>query len=390
MERQKSADVVVVGAGVMGTSLAFELARRKAGRVVVLDKGAVEQGMSGRSSALVRMHYSLPQEVKLAVRSLEMFHNWRDVVGRPGDYRETGFCYIVAPHEREKLERNVAMQRELGVDAVVLSASELRKLEPGWVVRDDEGIAYEPTSGYGDGATVAGDFLARAREMGVEYRAATRATGLIVEDGAVRGVELGDARLEAAVVVLAVGPWIRPLLNTVGFDLPIEPEYHQVAILKNPPELSGDGLTCIDAAETLYYRREGRDMTLVGAFTGARGVDPDDFPSQPSLEGLGDMCVGAARRIPALADAGVAGGVTGIYDMTPDSRPVLGEIDGAAGLFVMAGFSGMGFKISPAVGIVMAERILGGRAETVDIGIFRPGRFAAGEPIRAEWEYEDN
>ena len=206
MERQKSADVVVVGAGVMGTSLAFELARRKAGRVVVLDKGAVGQGMSGRSSALVRMHYSLPQEVKLAVRSLEMFHNWRDVVGRPGDYRETGFCYIVAPHEREKLERNVAMQRELGVDAVVLSASELRKLEPGWVVRDDEGIAYEPTSGYGDGATVAGDFLARAREMGVEYRAATRATGLIVEDGAVRGVELGDARLEAAVVVLAVGP----------------------------------------------------------------------------------------------------------------------------------------------------------------------------------------
>jgi glycine/D-amino acid oxidase-like deaminating enzyme len=128
----------------------------------------------------------------------------------------------------------------------------------------------------------------------------------------------------------------------------------------------------------------------VGGFYGRRPSDPDDFPQSAGGEALAEMASGIARRVPKLADAGLAQGITGVYDMSPDARPLLGELPGIAGLFLAAGFSGMGFKISPAVGIVMAERILDGRATTVDIEPFRPGRFAEGRPIRAQHEYADD
>lgn len=131
-------------------------------------------------------------------------------------------------------------------------------------------------------------------------------------------------------------------------------------------------------------------MTLVGAFYGPRGVDPDDFEQAASDESLAEMAVGASRRIPALEEGGVVRGITGVYDMSPDARPLLGEVPGIRGLHVAAGFSGMGFKISPAVGLAMSELVLDGRGATIDIGDFRPGRFAEGRPIKAEYEYEDD
>jgi glycine/D-amino acid oxidase-like deaminating enzyme len=128
----------------------------------------------------------------------------------------------------------------------------------------------------------------------------------------------------------------------------------------------------------------------VGAFYGRRGVDPDACPESASAESLAEMSMGIARRVPRLAEAGLVRGITGVYDMSPDARPLLGELPGVAGLYVAAGFSGMGFKISPAVGLVMAELIAEGRARSVDITAFRPGRFAEGQPIKAEFEYKDD
>lgn len=387
---ERNADVVIVGAGVIGASLAFQLARRKPGRVVVVDKSEVGHGGSGRSSALIRMHYSFPAEVQLAVKSLEIFRNWSEIVGRPGDFHATGFVRLVPASEIERLMANVAMQRELGVNTSLIGPSELREIEPDWNVDDVVAAAYEPDSGYGDGAGVASDFLARARELGVQYRPRTRVTGFRVEGGRVRGVDTDQGPIEAAVVVAATGPWSRPLFAAIGFELPIETEFHHVAILKNPPGLRGRGVAGIDSLTSLYYRREGRDMTLVGAFYGRRHVDPDDFPDSAGDEALAEMAVGIARRVPKLGDAGVVRGITGVYDMSPDARPLLGEIPGVAGLHVAAGFSGMGFKISPAVGLVMAERLLDGCATTVDIHPFRPGRFAEGRPIKAKYEYADD
>ena len=163
--KTSTADIVILGAGVMGASIAFHLAQRKAGKIVVIDKGHVGQGGSGRSSALVRMHYSYPPEVQLALVSLQMFQHWRDVVGAEGDFRKTGFVRIVHPGEGVRLKHNVEMQCGLGVNVTLIDRHQLKELEPDWQVDEVELAAYEPDSGYGDGAGVANDFLTRAREL---------------------------------------------------------------------------------------------------------------------------------------------------------------------------------------------------------------------------------
>jgi glycine/D-amino acid oxidase-like deaminating enzyme len=386
----KTADVVIVGAGVMGASIAFHLAKRKAGRIIVVDKEHVGRGGSGRSSALIRMHYSYPPEVELALISLQMFENWREEVGEPGDFRKTGFVRIVHPNESERLRRNVEMQHSLGARVELLDRQQLRDLQPDWVVDDVELAAYEPDSGYGDGAGVANDFLGRARELGVTYLPKTQVTSILRDAGAARGVRTEHGDIEAQQVIIAMGPWSRPLLCQAGFDPPIESEYHQVAILKNAPDMKGGGCACIDSVTATYFRPDAHDKFLVGDFYGQRPVDPESFPQRASEDALGEMIERACRRVPKLENAEVMRGVTGVYDMTPDSRPMLGEVPETEGLYMCAGFSGMGFKISPAIGLVMAELLADGRASSVDITSFRPERFAEGKPIRAEFEYVDD
>jgi sarcosine oxidase subunit beta len=217
----------------------------------------------------------------------------------------------------------------------------------------------------------------------------TQATKLLVKANRISGVVTDRGTVEAPIVILATGQWSRALLQEVDVDLPIETELHQVGILLNPPELKAGGCACIDHASTLYFRSDGQDKMLVGDFHGERGIDPDNFPQRPSEESLIDFVERASRRVPKLREAGLMRGITGVYDMTPDSRPMLGEVPGVRGLYIVAGFSGMGFKLSPAVGLVMSELLLDGRGNTVDISAFRPARFAEGKPIKAEFEYDD-
>jgi len=385
-----AADFIVIGAGVMGTSIAYHLAKRKAGRIIVLDKDHVGRGASGRSSALIRMHYTFAPEVQLAVKSLEMFRNWPEITGAPGDFRRTGFVQIVPPKEIGALKANVDMQRRHGVNVEILTAEELHKLEPDWLLDDVLEAAYEPESGYGDGAGVANDFLAKARELGVEYRPRTRVTDFLIRTGRITGIATDHGQIEAPVVIAATGQWSKDLFTRAQIDIPIQTEYHEVAILKNPPGMRPGGSACIDYILSVYFRSEGHDKTLVGAFTGERGIDPEDFPQRASQESLAALADIACKRIPRLENAELVRGITGVYDVTPDYRALLGELPEVYGLYIAAGFSGMGFKISPAVGLVMSELVLDGRASTVDISAFRVSRFAEGQPIRPEFEYAEN
>lgn len=386
----KTADIVILGAGVMGASIAFHLAKRKAGRIVVIDKDHVGRGGSGRSSALIRMHYSFPAEVQLALISLNVFQNWQEIVGQPGDFRKIGFVRIVRPHETEKLKLNVEMQRQLGTKVDLIDKQQLHELEPDWNVDDVKLAAYEPDSGYGDGAAVAGDFLGVAREQGATYFSRTQATAFVVEVGRIRGVITDQGTVSAPIVISATGPWTRPLFHQAGYELAIECEYHQVAILRNAPGMKGGGCACIDSVTATYFRSDAHDKSLVGDFYGKRPVDPDDFPQRASDESLEEIIERACRRVPQLEGAEIVRGVTGVYDMTPDSRPLLGEIPGIEGLYICAGFSGMGFKISPAVGLVMSELVLDGKGKAVDISVFHPDRFSMAQPIKAQYEYVDD
>ena len=334
------------------------------------------------------------------------------------------------PGEEDALRANVAMQRDCGARAEVLPATDFAALAPGFRTDDLTVAAWEPDGGYGDGALVAGDLLAAARERGVRYRPHTPVLALLREGDRVTGIQTPDGPEHAQVVVAAAGVWSPALLASIGVDLPIETEFHQVAVLSHAPG-QGTPVACIDSTTQSYFRPEaGGSMTLVGSFTGPRGVDPDtvappaEAPRAASgaggaqggafcaaggakrttimgtaagsgagawAEGLAELVGAAARRVPALGDAGIVRGITGVYDMTPDGRPMLGELPGLTGLVLAAGFSGTGFKISPAVGEAVAALVTGNSvAGSVDIGPFWPGRFAAGRPVSPPHPYSDD
>lgn len=383
--------VIVVGAGVMGASTAFHLAERGTRSVAVLDARHAGEGMSSRSSALVRMHYTFEPEVRLAVDSLAHFREWPARMGRPPVFHECGFVRIVPPTEADRLRKNVQMQRACGAEAEVITADDVLELEPRWCVEDVVAAAYEPRAGFGDGAVVAGDFLSRARELGVDYRPNTPVRALLLgDDGRVRGVRTDDGEVTADRVILATGVWTRLLLADIGVDLPIEAEYHEVAVLRGVPREHLARTACIDSGTRTYFRPEPAGGLLLGDFVGPRdGIDPDDFPQVPRDQSVLEMVGRAARRVPALAEAGISRGVTGIYDMSPDARPMLGPVSGVDGLLVAAGFSGMGFKICPAVGRALAELALD-EPQTVDISAFTPDRFVEGKPIDPPYAYTDD
>ena len=385
-----STDVLIIGAGVIGASTAFHLTRLGAGSVTVLDRGTAGSGMSSRSSALVRMHYTFPPEVDLAVRSDAMFDAWTELTGRPPCVRRTGFVRLVPKEEADLLRANVAMQRQRGARAEVVDGAELATLAPGMRTDDVECAAWEPHGGYGDGSIVAGDLLAAARDAGAAYRPNTGVRSLATDGERVIGVKTDDTVIHAGTVVLAAGVWSPPLLAAAGIDLPIETELHHVAVVAHPAG-AGAGVACIDSMTQTYFRPEAAgERTLIGNFTGPRGVDPDRMSTAAPGDELAELVGSAAKRVPSLADAGITGGVTGVYDMTPDARPMLGPVHDRQGLILAAGFSGMGFKISPAVGEALAELIVGGAARRVDLAAFRPGRFAEGQPIQPEFGYGDD
>jgi glycine/D-amino acid oxidase-like deaminating enzyme len=388
-----SADVIVIGAGVAGASTAFHLSRLGAGDVLVVDRAVAGSGMSSRSSAMIRMHYTFRPEVELAVRSDRMFGSWTELTGRPAFVRRTGFARIVLPGEEQALRANVAMQRDCGARAEVLAARDFAALAPGLRTDDLTEVAWEPDGGYGDGALVAGDLLAAARDRGVRYRPHTPVRGLLREGDRVTGIQTPDGPEHAGIVVAAAGVWSPALLASIGVDLPIETEFHQVAVLSHAPG-QGTPVACIDSTTQTYFRPEAAGTrTLVGSFTGPRGIDPDTVApgGGDPAEGLAGLAGAASRRVPALADAGLVTGVTGVYDMTPDGRPMLGGWPGLDGLVLAAGFSGTGFKISPAVGEAVAALVTGRPvAGSVDVTSLRPGRFAEGQPVSPPYPYSDD
>ena len=383
-------DVLVVGAGVIGASTAFHLARAGVA-VQVVERAAAGSGMSSRSSALIRMHYTFGPEVELAVRSDRMFDTWPDLVGRPAFVRRTGFVRIVCPGEEGHLAANVEMMASLGADVHVVDGSTLAELAPGMATEDVIVAAWEPRGGFGDGAVVAGDFLAAARESGASYRPGTTVTSLRRHGDRIVGVEAGGEVLAAGAVVVANNVWSPGLLRTIGVELPIEAELHRVAHVRHAPG-AGAPVAVIDSVTRTYMRPEGSgfDRTLVGdEFGGRRGVDPDGVAPSAPAEDVADLVEAATGRVPALATAGITGATTGVLDMTPDGRPLLGALPGWEGLVLATGLSGTGFKVSPAIGEAVAALFTGIPADAVDITPFRPGRFEEGAAISSPFPYGD-
>jgi sarcosine oxidase subunit beta len=382
------ARVIIVGAGVNGCSIAFWLARAGAD-VTVVEKSDVCAGMTARSGALVRMHYTFAPEAELAWKSLECFQNWRELVGGECGFVRTGFAVVVGETNAQHLRTNVAMLRSLGIDTELVTPDELRRREPEARVDDVALAAYEPQSGYADPVATTRALADAARRHGARFELGTEVASIGIRGGRAIGVidPSGTCREGDAVCVVA-GPWTDRLLAPLGTQIGIRAERAQIAFFRRPPALRHAVL--IDLIAGGYLRPHGDDLTLVGlgAWKPAPAANPDAFKETNDDDFVAAVRTRLAKRIPASADAAYSRGHAGIYDVSPDQRAVLGAVRSVPGLYVAAGFSGTGFKTAPAIGLSMAELILDGRSKTVDLTPFRIERFAEGRPIRSAHEYD--
>lgn len=359
-------DVVVVGAGVVGAGAAFHLARLGL-RARVVERSHPGAGGTGRSAGVIRLYSPLPE---LAVASLPYYRRWADLVGGRCGFVPCGVVVLLS--DRDELLRTVDRVRSAGGAIEALDERGTARLLPGFAL--DGAAAYEPDSGYADPRLTTTAFLRAAHAAGAEVRRGVSVQRLLVREGVVVGVETSEGRVPAGEVVLAAGPWSVRVARTAGVALPVIAERAQAGVLR----AAHSGPAVLDLDLGLLVRRH-RLGVLIGASAGpAEFVDPESYRQRADPAFLAAAAARLARRAPHLAEGRWRYGYAGLYDRTPDGRPLIGRV--APGLYVACGFGGAGFKMAPAVGAAIAD-LVAGRPHPVDLAPYRPDR-AVGTPPR--------
>ncbi len=388
----KTADVVVIGGGVIGTSIAMHLARMGAGRVLLVEKGYLASGTSGRSGAMVREHYLHPVMVRMAMESSDIFHSFGEAVGGDARFIQTGRLLLFGQHDMEAARANVAMNRELGVDIETLAPSDIAHLVP---PLSTEGVAigvYEPNSGYADPLATAYAFAEQAANQGAEIVTSCEVTGIRVSGGRVAGVETERGTIEADAVVAATGAWSSQLAAPLGETLPITPIRVQMVHLRRPPALESLITTVIDRTNGAYFRANAGVNTLMGGEAPedlTEVVNPDAYGLNADHDTITRFWERARMRITGFAATTPLGGYGSLYDMTPDGNPILDTSEAVDGLYWATGFSGHGFKLSPVVGRMVAELVLHGESTNHPVHAFRASRFREGDLLEPEFPYAE-
>jgi sarcosine oxidase subunit beta len=378
-----TADVIIIGGGVQGASLAFHLAQRGT-KVIVLEKQFVGAGATGRSSGLVRMHYDTEVDSRLAWVSFQYFRNWKEMVGGDSGFTRTGFIQIVEEKHIAALKVNVEMHQQIGIPSLVVTADDVKRLAPYLVTDDFEFAAYEPESGYAMPNDTASTLMTAARAKGVRLMQDCAVNGLQVVGGKITGVETAQGVFSAPVVVNAAGAWADQINRMAGLELSCTTWRHDTMFVVRPPEI-GVHPTVIDFGKEMYFRPEG-GLTLVGLEDGNPLGESPDGDADHAQKGFVERAIDRlCLRMPAM-EKGALHSAHGGYDgITPDQHPMLGAA-GPDGFYLDCGHSGTGFKTAPAVGLCMAELILDGAAKTVDISTLAPQRFADGKLIKGNYE----
>ncbi len=382
-------DVLIVGGGINGVSLAFHLAQ-KGVRVALLEKSFIAGGPTGYSSAIVRQHYSNAVTARMALESLHFWQNFGEITGGDAGFTQVGFFIGVGEAEVEGLKANIALQQSLGINTRFVAIDEINSLEQHVRVDGLGGAAYEPEGGYCDPASAANGFAQAAQRLGAKIYSGVRVNGFQVQGDRVSGVETDQGAFSAEKVVLAAGPWTHLLLKLLGLELPITVARVKVAFYRRPPELERHAIWG-DFTTQIYLRPESGDLMLVGSISPDEAndqvQDPDHFNPQVEWEILSDFAERAARRFPLMEKGYLVNSYAALYDITPDWHPILDEVPGYRGLYVCAGGSGHSFKLAPATGRMMAKLILEGKKPEDDISLFAWDRFERGEWVRGQYSY---
>jgi sarcosine oxidase subunit beta len=379
-----TADVIIIGGGVQGASLAFHLAQRDV-QVMVIEKQFVGAGATGRSSGLVRMHYDTEVDSRLAWASFQYFRNWKEMVGGECSFTRTGFIQIVSREHEKALRVNVAMHQKIGIPSLIITADDVKRLAPSFVTDDFDIAAYEPESGYAMPSDTANALMTAARGHGCRLLQDCAVTGIKVQGNKITGVETPQGDYFAPVVVNAAGAWAGRINQMVGLDLPLDTWRHDTLFVMRPADIVPSHPTVIDFPHEMYFRPEGR-LTLVGLDDGNPLGESPDGDADHAQQGFVERAIDrVCLRVPALENGGLQSAHGGYDGITPDQHPILGAA-GPDGYYLDCGYSGTGFKTSPATGRCMAELILDGSAKTVDISPLAPDRFAQGKLVKGNYD----
>ena len=379
-----TADVIIIGGGVQGASLAFHLSRRGT-KVIVLEKSFIAAGATGRSSGLVRMHYDTEVESRLAWLAFQYFRNWKELVGGECGFTRTGFIQLVGGKHLEALKANVAMHQQIGIPALLVTGEDVQRLSPQMRTDDIEVAAYEPESGYAMPSDTANALMTAARNLGARLVQNCAVTGLNLTGGKVTGVESSQGSFSAAVVVNAAGAWAGNLNKMAGLDIPYTTWRHDTMFVLRPGVIGSSHPSVIDFENQIYFRPEGA-LTLVGLEDGNPMGESPDNDTEHAKRGFVERAIERiCLRMPVMEQGALHSAHGGYDGITDDQRPILGAA-GPDGFYLDCGYSGTGFKTAPATGLCMAELILDGRASSVDISTLSPDRFAEGKLIKGNYD----
>jgi sarcosine oxidase subunit beta len=329
------------------------------------------------------MHYDLEIDSTLAWESFHFFRDWRERIGGECGFKRTGFIQIVSPDKNEQLRGNVEMQKRIGILTEIISPEEVKKIAPMFKTDDFELAAYEPESGYADPVLTTNSFIANAKVCGAVLMQDCEVTGIRVSGGKVAGVDSSRGSFDAPILVNCAGTFAGRIGKMVGVDIPLDTWSHDVAFVRRPANVEMHP-ACIDDALSMYFRPEA-GLTLIG-------LEDYNRMSEPPESDLGrvdpEFVMRAIDRICERMDGMEAGSLhsthVGRDGLTPDQRAVIDKA-GPDGFYIACGFSGTGFKLSPAVGVCMSELILEGAAKLVDVSSLNLGRFARGELLQGSY-----
>ena len=374
----ETADVIVIGAGMLGVATAYQLARRQYGKIVVLERDTVCSGSTALASGGIRLQWSTPICIELTRRSLETFNRFEEEFGTDLPFDRCGYLYLAqTEQDLEAYRANVTLQRSMGVDVRLLSPDDIRHLFPYVNAADLLGGAYSPDDGRADPYTATLGIAARARDLGVSIRQEHEVTGFLRDGDRLRGVVTRQGSFEASKIVLAAGPWSCLVGRLVGLDLPVRPRRRDQYLTGPFPleKVPSSTPFVVDQHARVSVRREGQVLTF-------GRTSPDDsgsFDRTPDWDALPELAELAAHRCPALREADVARGYAGLLETSPDHNGIVSPIPGLDGAYLIGGFSGHGFMQGPAAGELLAEMIVDGQATTIDATPLSIERFERGE-----------
>lgn len=383
MPVKKTADVVIVGGGIVGVSVAYFLGELKAGKVILFEKDLLGEGSTGKCAGGIRAQFSTEINIRFALESVKFYEEFKDRFGVDPEFHQYGYLFLIT-EERDwrAFQKVVELQRSFGIEVELLKEEEIRKRWPFLNTEDILGGTFHYRDGYAGPNEVVQALASHARRLGVQICQKTEVLDIDVSGGRVKSVTTTAGRVETPCVVNAAGPYASVVGRMAGVDIPVQPLRRQIYFTPPYGKLPMKLPMIIDFNSGWYFRREGELILMAGSV--------DDEPSynmNTDFEGMLWAAERASHRVPILEEAGISSGWAGLYEISPDNHAILGRVPEVEGFIAANGFSGHGFQHGPVSGKVIAELIVYGEARTIDISPLSIERFKKGdllvEPITA-------